>query len=148
SSHALWLLAPAYHARWPPARAAAASLPGPRSREERGWGSGRATSTTSRLIVLSSPVGARDEGIARLPQRREEQVMQRALHRGDRHAASASGLQAEVALRQLQVRRAEQMKLLVEVGQRLGAGIDRGPGARAGVEVYQVHLGEVERGGE
>src|SRR5690348_13173604 len=83
---------------------------------------------------------ARQQCIARLPERREEQVAQRAYQHLHRRPTSAGGLEAEVALRQLEMGGAEDVEYLVKVGQLLGAVIKCRMCLWGGIEVYQRGL--------
>src|SRR5262249_53712567 len=88
---------------------------------------------------------ALEEGVARLPEGREEHIVERTLELGHGGAACADGAQAQMALGKLEMRCAEEVELLVEVGQRLGTIVEAGGGARVGVEVRQRDARALQR---
>src|SRR5690242_14368696 len=82
----------------------------------------------------------RQQGVTRLPERGEEQIAERARQNLHRRAAGSGRLEAEIALRQLEMGGAEDMKYLVKVGQLLGAVVERWVRLGIGVERDQRRL--------
>src|SRR5262249_36571306 len=106
------------------------------------WRNGLASGAVARRVVRIFP---REQFVARLPQRQEEHVAQRALEHLHWRAAGADRAQAQVTLRQLEVHRAEEVEDLVKVGERLGALVEGQMLLWALIDLEQCHARALER---